>query len=190
MQWAACCQDCFKRAWSESGKPGHNHAVGGLLPRLLQEGMEWEWQTRTQPCSGRPAAKTVSRGHGVRVANPDTTMQWVACCLGFFGTCFFFRIGEITDRMTRGMILRFTWVFYLLLFNVAVDNPTDPEFLWITIKQLKTDPFTKGKDLYICMWEGRLQTCWLPLSSVTCGKRKGKGVQCFDFYGHFWLVNA
>ena len=35
------------------------------------------------------------------------------------------------------------------VLDVAVDDPTHPSMIQITIKQSKTDPFRKGIDLYV-----------------------------------------
>lgn len=72
----------------------------------------------------------------------DTKMLWAACCLAFFG---FLRVGEMTMPDDHS----YDASTHLSFADVAVDDPINPSFVKVSIKQSKTDPFRKGVDLYL-----------------------------------------
>ena len=73
---------------------------------------------------------------------PGTTMLWAACCLGF---CGFLRSGEMTVPSDSG----YDPACHLSRADIAIDHPTHPEVMRVTIKQSKTDPFRQGIQLFI-----------------------------------------
>ena len=75
-------------------------------------------------------------------SDPDTTMIWAACCLGFFA---FLRSGEMTVPSDAS----YDPACHLGWRDIAVDNPQAPRMVRMTIKQSKTDPFCKGIDLFL-----------------------------------------
>ena len=72
----------------------------------------------------------------------DTKMLWAACCICFFA---FLRVGEMTVPSDGG----YDSTVHLSLSDVAIDDPTTPSLVRLTIKQSKTDPFRKGVELFI-----------------------------------------
>lgn len=72
----------------------------------------------------------------------DTLMLWAACCLGFFG---FLRSAEMTVPSDSS----FDPTVHLSYKDIAVDNPSSPSIVQVTIKQSKTDPFRKGISLFL-----------------------------------------
>lgn len=102
-----------------------------------------------------------------RANDPDIVMLWAACCLGFFG---FLRAGEMTVPSDSC----FDPAVHLGYKDIAVDNPSDPCMMQVTIKQSKTDPFRKGIDIYI----GKTSTDICPVTAmlkylVVRGKKEG-----------------
>jgi len=79
----------------------------------------------------------------------DKILHWVACCLSFFG---FLRVSEFT--IPNGT--SYDNECHLSLSDISVDNRDQPQFLKVTIKQSKTDPFRKGVDLYLGVASGTL----------------------------------
>ena len=75
-------------------------------------------------------------------SDPDIVMLWAACCLAFFG---FLRIGEMTVPGDTA----YDPSAHLSRSDIAVDNPSTPAVIRVTIKQSKTDPFRKGVDLFL-----------------------------------------
>lgn len=71
-----------------------------------------------------------------------TTMLWAACCLGFFG---FLRSGEMTVPADG----RYDPSCHLSRADIAVDHPSHPNTIRVTIKQSKTDPFRQGIQLFM-----------------------------------------
>lgn len=68
--------------------------------------------------------------------------SWAACCLAFFG---FLRVGEMTvpSDSAYDPLVHLSWN------DIAVDNPTAPSVIRVTIKQSKTDLFRQGMDLFL-----------------------------------------
>ena len=77
-----------------------------------------------------------------RASDPDTIMLWAAACLGFFG---FLRAGEMTMPSDGA----YDPAVHLSYSDIAVDNPSSPSVLRVSIKQSKTDAFRKGIDLFL-----------------------------------------
>ena len=86
--------------------------------------------------------RQMKRAWEAKGPNPDTTMLWAAACLGFFG---FLRAGEFTVPSDQGYDPK----AHLSRGDIAVDNPTNPTLLRVTLKQSKTDPFRRGVNLFI-----------------------------------------
>ena len=63
-------------------------------------------------------------------------MIWAACCFAYFGLL---RVSEFTTSSPD----HFDPSVDLLLSDVAIDNPTSPSLIQITIKQSKGDQFRK-----------------------------------------------
>ena len=86
--------------------------------------------------------------HKIRAAwepdgrQPDTKMQWAACCVCFFA---FLRVGEMTVPSDDG----YDPTVHLSMQDVAPDDPRNPSLLQIRVKQSKTDPSRKGISLYV-----------------------------------------
>jgi hypothetical protein len=51
---------------------------------------------------------------------------------------------------------------HLCVGDIAIDDPAQPSMLRVTIKQLKTDPFRKGVNLFV----GRTSTLLCPKAAV------------------------
>lgn len=77
-----------------------------------------------------------------KAMDPDVSMIWAACCLGFFG---FLRAGEMTVPGDK----EFDAAVHLSFKDIAVDDPKNPQMVKVRIKQSKTDPFRKGLDIYL-----------------------------------------
>lgn len=90
-----------------------------------------------------------------RSSDPNIKMLWAACCLGFFG---FLRVGEMTAPQQGA----FDPDCHLSFADIAVDNPANPSFMRVTIKQSKTDPFRQGVQLFI----GRTWTDLCPVAAM------------------------
>ena len=75
-------------------------------------------------------------------SDPDTVMLWAACCLAFFG---FLRAGEMTVPSDAA----YDPSVHLNRSDIAVDNPSRPTVMRVTIKQSKTDPFRRGVNLFL-----------------------------------------
>ncbi len=73
---------------------------------------------------------------------PNRTVLWAACCLGYFG---FLRMGEMTVPTQDGYDPK----VHLNCDDVHVDNAEAPKVLRVSIKQSKTDPFRKGIDIFV-----------------------------------------
>ena len=69
-------------------------------------------------------------------------MIWAACCIAFFG---FLLVSEFTipanDQYDESCHLSFN--------SISVDNRSNPQQLRISIKQSKTDPFSKYVDIFL-----------------------------------------
>ena len=87
--------------------------------------------------------------------NPDVIMLWAACCLAFFG---FLRAGEMTVPSDTA----YDPSMHLNFSDVAVDDPSSPAVIKVTIKQSKTDPFRKGVDLFV----GKTNTDLCPVKAL------------------------
>ena len=74
--------------------------------------------------------------------DPDTKLIWAACCLCFFA---FLRAGEMTTPDEGG----YDPGVHLSYGDVALDDPRQPSFVRISIKQSKTDPFRRGVQLFV-----------------------------------------
>ena len=72
--------------------------------------------------------------------NPDNTMLWAACCLGFFG---FLRSGEFTVQSVSATDPP------LLRSDIALDLRENPTVVSVKIHRSKTDPFRVGVSLYL-----------------------------------------
>jgi len=88
-------------------------------------------------------------------AECDTKLIWAACCLCFFA---FLRAGELTVPSDSA----YDSSVHLSVGDIAVDDSRRPSFLWITIKQSKTDMFQKGVDLFV----GRTGSDLCPVATV------------------------
>ena len=86
---------------------------------------------------------------------PGTTMLWAACCLGFFGIL---RSGEMTVPPDG----QYDPSRHLSRSDIAVDHPSRPEVIMVSIKKSKTDPFRQGIQLYI----GRSQSDVCPVKAL------------------------
>ena len=82
-------------------------------------------------------------------------MMWAVCCTTFFG---FLRCSEFTVPSLQ----RYDPEAHLSLDDVAIDSTSTPSLLKLTIKQSKTDPFSKGVDLYL----GRTDTDVCPVQAM------------------------
>ena len=82
-------------------------------------------------------------------------MLWAACCLAFFG---FMRVGEFTIQ-NQDSYDKFS---HLSFSDISVNSCKQPHILKVTIKQLKTDPFCKGVDIYL----GATQKPICPISGI------------------------
>ena len=85
----------------------------------------------------------------------DSKMVWAACCLCFFA---FLRAGEMTVPSDK----EFDPVVHLCVGDIAIDDPTQPAMLRVTIKQSKTDPFRKGVNLFV----GRTSSPLCPVAAI------------------------
>ena len=85
----------------------------------------------------------------------DSKLLWAACCLCFFA---FLRAGEMTVPSDR----YFDPAVHMCVGDVAIDDPTQPSMLRVTIKQSKTDPFRKGVNLFV----GRTHSPLCPVAAV------------------------
>ena len=75
-------------------------------------------------------------------ADPDIVMLWAACCVAFFG---FLRIGEMSVPDNDS----YDPAVHLSRQDIALDDASSPSVVRVRIKQSKTDPFSKGIDLYL-----------------------------------------
>ena len=85
----------------------------------------------------------------------DAKMLWAACCLCFFA---FLRMGEMTVPSDD----TFDPSVHLGVGDIAVDDPSHPSMLRVTVKQSKTDPFRKGVNLFV----GRATTALCPVAAM------------------------
>ena len=69
-------------------------------------------------------------------------MLWSAATLCFFG---FLRVGEVVAPSDRG----YDPEWHLSYSDVRADTRTIPDFLQVTIKASKTDPFRKGVTIFL-----------------------------------------
>ena len=72
----------------------------------------------------------------------DNIMLWATCCLAF---CGFLRVSEFTVP-TQGDYDEST---HLSLKDISVDSCSNPRLIKVHIKQLKTDPFRQGVDIFL-----------------------------------------
>ena len=77
-----------------------------------------------------------------RASEPDIAMLWAACTLGFFG---FLRCGEFTCTSRQA----YDPGCHLSLGDIAIDSPSNPSTMRVTLKQSKTDPFRQGTDIFL-----------------------------------------
>ena len=75
-----------------------------------------------------------------------------------FSFCAFLRAGELTVPTGSS----YDPSVHLSVGDIAVDHPSRPSFVRVTIKQSKTDPFRKGVDSFI----GRTSTDLCPVAAV------------------------
>ena len=83
--------------------------------------------------------------HSVLQTHPhnfDSTMIWAASLVCFFG---FLRSGEITIPSQAA----YDPTVHLSFADIAVDDPSKPSIIQLTIKQSKTDPFRQGVNIYL-----------------------------------------
>ena len=95
---------------------------------------------------------------GVWQSDPDrskTTMLWAAVCTCFFG---FLRSGEVVVPSDRG----YDPLTHLSFGDVRLSDARDPQFLEVTIKASKTDPFRQGVKVYL----GRTSVDLCPVAAV------------------------
>ena len=69
-------------------------------------------------------------------------MLWATVSLCFFG---FLRSGEVVVPSDNG----YDQNQHLSFQDIAVDNPENPSYLRVSLKQSKTDPFREGVDIII-----------------------------------------
>ena len=72
----------------------------------------------------------------------DAAMLWSAATMCFFG---FLRVGEVVAPSDRG----FDPEWHLSFADVRADTQKTPEFLQVTIKASKTDPFRRGVTIFL-----------------------------------------
>ena len=72
----------------------------------------------------------------------DASMLWAAACMCFFG---FLRVGEVVIPSDSS----FDPSVHLAQGDVRVDSVTRPQYLEVTIKASKTDPFRRGVSIYL-----------------------------------------
>ena len=106
----------------------------------------------------------------------DRKMLWAACCICFFA---FLRVGEMSVLSDN----EYDTAVLLSVSDIAVDNPRELSMVWIHIKhkQLKTDPFRKGINLFV----GRTSTDLCPVAALlgcTC-KSEGWILACHLYTG-------
>ena len=107
---------------------------------------------RQQACQGTPAKtrlpitpdilRSLKQLWDPSASNQDVAMLWAACTLGFFG---FLRCGEFTCPSRQA----YDPSCHLSLEDVAIDSPTTPSIMRVTLKQSKTDPFRQGVDIFL-----------------------------------------
>ena len=83
------------------------------------------------------------------------TILWAATCTCFFG---FLR----SSKVVVPSYSEYDLVVHLSFGDVCLDNTTDPQFLEVTIKALKTGPFHQGVQVYL----GRTNTDFCPVAAV------------------------
>ena len=71
-----------------------------------------------------------------------TVMLWAAECTCFFG---FLRSGEVVVPSES----EYNPAIHLSFGDICLDNAMDPQFLEVTIKVLKMDPFHQGVQVYL-----------------------------------------
>ena len=71
----------------------------------------------------------------------DASMLWAAACMCFFG---FLRAGEVAIPSDSS----FDPSVHMAQGDVQVDSVTCPQYLEVTIKTSKTDPFRRGVSIY------------------------------------------
>ena len=91
----------------------------------------------------------------ISASDPDIIMLWAACCLAFFG---FLRIGEMTVPSDA----TYDPSTHLSQSDIAVDNPSNPSVIRVSIKQSKTDPFRRGVDLFL----GKMASDLCPVAAM------------------------
>ena len=69
-------------------------------------------------------------------------MLWAACTLSFFR---FLHCGEFTCLSRQA----YDPSCHLSLEDVAIDSPTNPSIMRVTLKQSKTDSFRQGADIFL-----------------------------------------
>ena len=87
-----------------------------------------------------------------KAANTEIAMLWAACILGFFG---FLRCGEFTCPSGQA----YDPSCHLSLSDVAIDSPSNPSLMRVTLKQSKR--IRSGK-VWISTWAW-LSPCSVPL---------------------------
>ena len=97
----------------------------------------------------------------------DATMLWAAACMCFFG---FLRSGEIVVPSAT----TYNPAVHLSYGDVKADNIATPQYIEVTIKASKTDPFRKGVTVYL----GSTGAALCPVAAilrymVTRGSRPG-----------------
>ena len=100
-------------------------------------------------------------------SNQDVAMLWSACTLGFFG---FLCCGEFTC-LSRQAYDQFC---HLSLEDVAIDSPTNPNIMRVTLKQSKTDPFRQGVYIFLGTTKTSLCSVMAMLAYLAlCGRSAG-----------------
>lgn len=75
-------------------------------------------------------------------AQPNRTMLWAACCLGYFK---FLRMGEMTVPAQD----EYDPKVHLHCDDIRMDNAEARKVLRVSIKVSKTNPFRKGIDIFV-----------------------------------------
>ena len=138
----------------------HDAYHKALTPRLEQvlRGIKREQaSTRTERIHLLITAEIMQQIFSVLSRPPSeyqNIMLWAACCTTFFG---FLCIGEMTIPSSDA----FNSAIHLSLCDIALDSRTTPTIIWVTIKQLKTDPFRKG--VRLCL--GRIKSGVCPIKA-------------------------
>lgn len=147
FQIKAGCNDPFQGAQM----PRLEYVMRGIKKNEAKSGSGSRERLPITPVILRSLRGVWSKSGGER----DTKLIWAACCLCFFA---FLRAGELTVPTGSS----YDPGVHLSVGDIAVDHPSRPSFVRVTIKQSKTDPFRKGVDLFI----GRTGTDLCPVAAL------------------------